>query len=202
MAVKKEGESKAKPEIKEPLMSELSAEHERFCFYLSRDFPQVRAYQKAYPNSTYDAAHVSAKRLLQKAPIAERVGILRAEREMALRIGEADIKADLAKLKNYNVQNYYHDDGTLKKIHEMDPDDTYAIESIEYESINVDGSPIGMTTKIKLANKVRPLELLGKTRKMFTDNVELSGSVLSEPMTPAEAMAHMRKMAENDTRES
>jgi phage terminase small subunit len=166
--------SPTKKEAKEPVVKELSMEHERFCWLYVRKENGTRCYLMVHPDVTEDSARVLASRLLAKVDIKARIGILRAEREAALRIGEADIKADLAKLKNYNVQDFYNGD-QLKPFHEIDPDLTYAIEGIEFETITTkDGESVGMTTKIKLANKLKPLELLGKTHKMFTDKTELS----------------------------
>ena len=166
----------------EPPIKELSADHERFCWLYVRKGNGTRCYGMVYTDCSYETAMANSYKLLRNTQIQARIGILRAEREAALRIGEEDIKADLARLKNYNIQDFYN--GTeLKALHEIDPDLTYAIEGIEYEAIvSKDGQSCGMTTKIKLANKLRPLELLGKTHKMFTDKVEHSGKVTIEDL--------------------
>jgi phage terminase small subunit len=155
---------------------ELSMEHERFCFLYVRNGNATKSYMAVYPGSGYNAAGVSASQLLKNPRIQERVGILRAERLEALRISEEDIKADLARLKNYNVSDFYEGD-RLKNLNEIDSDLTYAIEGIEFETTTTEAGETVKVSKIKLANKLRPLELLGKTHKMFTDKVELTGSV-------------------------
>jgi hypothetical protein len=167
--------AKATKGSKETPPKELSMEHERFCFFLSRGYPKVKAYQKVYPNSSYNAAHVSAYHLLQNPTIIDRLGILNAEQDEELRTTELDIKRDLARLKNYNAQDVYREDGLIKPLHEWDPNLAYCVKSVKYEQITAkDGGNLGMTTEVTFHDKVKPLELLGKTHKMFTDKTDVN----------------------------
>ena len=59
------------------------------------------------------------------------------------------------------------------------PEDTAAIQSVKVKTFPTkDGE--GVEREIKMADKIKALELLGKHLGMFKDRVELSGSLESE----------------------
>lgn len=78
----------AQPNPEQPELEPLSPEEERFVnFLFEENMNRTRAYRRAYPNSSYDAARSSASRLLAKANIKAEVA--RRLDEEAMSVEEA-----------------------------------------------------------------------------------------------------------------
>lgn len=171
-----------RPTEKTDKVKELSPQHDRFCREYIIDENAVRAYQRSYPNSGYNAAAVSAHELLKKTKIAARIEELRDERNKRLEVSADRVLAELAKLAFYNPRDLFDDDGRLKPITEMDPDSSAVIAGIETRhEITEKGddktADITVLTKIKLSDKGVNLERLGRHLKLFTDKVDHSGTL-------------------------
>lgn len=70
-------------------------------------------------------------------------------------------------------------DGTVKEPDKIPPDIRPAISGYE---VTVDARDGSRTTRIKLADKTRNAELLGKTQAMFTEKVDLAGKMTLEQL--------------------
>lgn len=113
------------------------------------------------------------------------------QRLMAARSGRTEITSDqvlreIARIAFVNPKAFFNDDGTLKEIKDI-PDDAVAGLSAldiaeEYEGSGDDRHFVGYTKKIRYADKLKALELLGKHLGMFKEKVEVSGSV-ANPFT-------------------
>ncbi len=156
---------KAEPE------KSLSPQHDRFCREFIIDENAVRAYQRAYPNSGYESARVSACELLAKPNVQDRIQELREERNKRLDISADRVLAELAKLAFYDPRNLFDDDGRLKTITEMDADAAAVIAGIEstHKIVGEDKDGIAVLTKIKLPDKKSALELIGRSLAMWKD---------------------------------
>ena len=78
--------------------------------------------------------------------------------------------AELAKIAFVNASDVIDaDTATLKP--DAVPEDTAAIQSVKVKTFGEDG----LEREIKMADKLKALELLGKHLGMFKDKVELSG---------------------------
>jgi phage terminase small subunit len=93
------------------------------------------------------------------------------------RIGEADIR------------KIFDEDGNIKPVHEWPNEVAAFVSSIEtveeFEGSGKDREQIGWNKKVKLWNKERALELLGKNIQMFTDKIEHSGKLTLEDLVNA-----------------
>lgn len=105
------------------------------------------------------------------------------DRSMAERSKRTGINADrvvmeLAKIALVNAADVINaDDATLRE--DAAPEDTAAIQSVKVKTFPTkDGE--GVEREIKMADKIKALELLGKHLGMFKDKVELSGSLDAE----------------------
>lgn len=166
-------EGKSVEEVMKALESELKPEHERFCLEYVFDDNQTRAYMRAYPNSTYGAAAVSAHELLKNPKIVARVDALRAERNKRLEISADKVLRRLEARASANIRDLYKPDGTFIPVHELHPDVAIAIKSIEVDEIYVgkgdERTAIGITRKITMLDGKASDELLGKNLKLWKE---------------------------------
>lgn len=94
-------------------------------------------------------------------------------------ISAAEVLRELALLATVRIKDAYNEDGTLKSVHEMPEQIQAALASLEVDEIFAGPRglkrKVGETKKLKVFDKVRSLELLGKHFKLFTDVTELTG---------------------------
>jgi phage terminase small subunit len=139
---------------------------------------QTRAYMKVFKGCSYDSARVQASQLFAKVNMRQRIDELREERNKRLEITADKVLAGIAKLAFYDSRCFFDDNGKLKPIGELDPDQSDVIAGIEtFHKVTGDESDeVAITTKIKLADRGQNLERLGKHLKLFTDKTELTGA--------------------------
>jgi phage terminase small subunit len=84
----------------------------------------------------------------------------------------------LWRIANADLAQFYDRNGNLKNVHDIPKTHRFALMGIEIDEIwnglGQDRIRTGETKKIKIADKIRALELLGRHLKMFTDNVEIT----------------------------
>lgn len=95
------------------------------------------------------------------------------------------------------AEKHYCDRGTLKALEAMSPEMRAAIASIEFTEL-FEGSSgekfvAGRIVKLKLWDKPKALEMLGRNQKLFTDKVEVSGLSLEQLIDDAVARAKASK---------
>lgn len=96
-----------------------------------------------------------------------------------------EILAELKKLGFSDVRKLFNNDGSIKEVSALDDDTAAAIAGIEIqeEACDKDGETIvPRTRKIKIIDKLKAIEMLGRNLKMFTDKVEHSGKVSLEDL--------------------
>lgn len=150
----------------------------RFCNEFLIDLNATRAYKVAYPNCKKDeTARANGSRLLTKANIQEYVAEKMKEREQRTEVTQDMVIKELAKIAFFNPKNIFEDNNTLKNIVSLDDDIASVITSVEtleeYDGYGEDREKIGNTTKVKLADKMKALEMLGRHLGMFKDKVEV-----------------------------
>lgn len=101
-----------------------------------------------------------------------------AERSRRTGVNADRVVMELAKIAFVNAADVIDtDDATLKD--DAAPEDTAAIQSVKVKTFPTkDGE--GVEREIKMADKLKALELLGKHLGMFKDKLELSGSLDAE----------------------
>jgi phage terminase small subunit len=174
-------QGKTVEEVTSEIDNDLSPQHDLFCREYIIDEPsnQTRAYMRAYPQSSYGAAAVSAHELLKNPKIIERIGILREDRNKRLEIRADKILRRIEARAGADIRDFHNENGSLKNIGDLDYDTAIAIQSIEivelFEGRGENREQIGYVKKIKLVDGKSCDELLGRHLKLFTDKVELSG---------------------------
>ncbi|GKH35087.1 terminase small subunit [Hungatella hathewayi] len=114
------------------------------------------------------------------------------DREMAERSKRTGVNADrvvqeLAKIAFVNAVDVIDPETATVKEDAL-PEDTAAIQSVKVKTFGDDG----LEREIKMADKLKALELLGKHMGMFKDKVELSGTLDTEKTKLDDLLQQMR----------
>jgi phage terminase small subunit len=109
-----------------------------------------------------------------------------------------DVLRELKRIAYLDLTHAYKQDGSLKLVHEIPEDTRRALVGIEVDEIwdgyGEDRTQIGVTKKVKFADKIRALELLGKHLELFTEKVKHSAdSSFAEMLKEARARVADRK---------
>lgn len=114
------------------------------------------------------------------------------DREMAERSKRTGVNADrvvqeLAKIAFVNAVDVIDTETATVKEDAL-PEDTAAIQSVKVKTFGEDG----LEREIKMSDKLKALELLGKHMGMFKDKVELSGVLDTEKSKLNDLINQMR----------
>ena len=97
---------------------------------------------------------------------------------------EAEIYRQIRQVALTDIRDAFNDDGTLKSIKDMPAHIAQAIASIDNDELfagsGKDREKIGDTKKIKLYDKLKAIEMLGKQIGMFVQKHEVRGTVRLE----------------------
>lgn len=146
----------------------------RFCDEYLIDLNATRAYKVAYPNCKKDkTARANSSRLLTIANIKEYISKKQKEIEKRTEVTQDMVIKELAKIAFLDIRKLYTENGQLKNVAEIDDETVGAISSLEtleeYEGYGNDREKIGETQKVKLLDKTKALELLGKHLGIFKE---------------------------------
>jgi phage terminase small subunit len=149
-------------------------------------------------NATQSAirAGYSAKRkdqagfeLLRNPEIAQAIAIAQEERSRETKIDAAWLLKRLAAEAEADAADLYDEHGSLKPVKEWPKIWRQGlIQGMDIEQISVDGSSIGTVAKIKLSDRVKRLELIGKHVgvQAFKEQIEITGNLgLAERLSRA-----------------
>ena len=150
----------------------------RFCDEYLIDLNATKAYKVAYPNCKKDeTACVNGSRLLRNARVQEYIAIHQKQREERTQVTQDKVIHELAKIAFADIRALYDDNGNLKNVKCLEDNIAGAVSQLEtfeeYEGRGDDREYVGDTKKVKLLDKTKALELLGKHLGMFTDKLEL-----------------------------
>lgn len=151
----------------------------RFCDEYLIDLNATRAYKVAYPNCKKDdTARANSSRLLTKANIQEYIAEKQKEIEKRTEVTQDRVIKELAKIAFLDIRKLYTDNGQLKNVADLDSDTAGAISSLEtleeYDGYGDDREKIGDTQKVKLLDKTKALELLGRHLGIFNDKLDVN----------------------------
>lgn len=109
---------------------------------------------------------------LAKPNIRAQIDRVMAERSKRTGVNAERVIQELAKIAFVNAAEVI-DPKTATVKEDALPEDTAAIQSVKVKTFGEDG----LEREIKMADKIKALELLGKHLGMFKDKLELSGSL-------------------------
>lgn len=150
-----------------------------FCDEYIKDFNASRAYKVAYPNCKKDdSARANASRLLTNDSIIEYINQQKEQLANKMEITQERVLQEMARIAFADIRKLYNDYGGLKSIQDLDDDVASIITGIEvteeFEGYGQDREQIGYTKKIKMADKTKALDMLGKYFGMFKEKVEIN----------------------------
>ena len=145
-----------------------------FCNEYLIDLNATRAYKVAYPNCKKDStARTNGSKLLTNTNIQSFINRKMEEREKRTEITQDMVIQELARIAFLDIRKLYNENGNLKNIQDIDENTVKAISSLEtleeYEGYGEDREKIGDTQKVKLLDKTKALELLGKHLRIFKE---------------------------------
>ena len=159
----------------------------RFCNEYLVDLNATRAYKVAYKRCKKDeTARVNGSRLLTIANIQNYINKKIEEREKRTEVTQDMVIQELAKIAFLDISKLYDKNGNLKNIQDIDKDTVKAISSLEtleeYEGYGENREKVGDTQKVKLLDKTKALELLGRHLGIFNDkiNANIEGKLTVE----------------------
>ncbi len=158
----------------------------RFCDEYLIDLNATRAYKVAYPKCKKDeTANAASSRMLRNVKVQEYISEKQKEIEKRTEVTQDMVIKELAKIAFLDIRKLYTENGQLKNVADIDSDTAGAISSLEtleeYEGYGDDREKIGDTQKVKLLDKTKALELLGKHLGIFNDlNVNMKNAVQVE----------------------
>lgn len=150
----------------------------RFCDEYLIDLNATRAYKAAYQKCKKDeTANAASSRMLRNVKVQEYISAKQKEIEKRTEVTQDMVIKELAKIAFLDIRKLYTKNGQLKNVADIDSDTAGAISSLEtleeYEGYGDDREKIGDTQKVRLLDKTKALELLGKHLGMFKDKVEI-----------------------------
>lgn len=151
----------------------------RFCDEYLIDLNATRAYKVAYQNCKKDETAKSAgSRLLTNVNVQNYISEKMKEREKRTEVTQDMVIKELAKIAFLDIRKLYTENGQLKNVADIDDDTARAISSLEtleeYYGYGDEREKIGDTQKVKLLDKTKALELLGRHLGIFNDKLNVN----------------------------
>jgi phage terminase small subunit len=158
-------------------VNELAPRRAQFVAEYLIDLNATRAAERAgYSPKT---AYSQGQRLLKNVEVQGAIQAAMDKRATKLEITADRVLQEIAKLAFFDPAAFFEDDGSLKRIQDLDAHTRMAIAGIEvvelFEGSGEQKHAYGLLKKVKLADKGRNLERLGRHLKLFTDKSEHSG---------------------------
>lgn len=161
----------------------LTQKQENFCLEYIKCGNASEAYRRAYNAEKMKDTTITerASRLIKEYNISARLKELGTPVVEAAQVSAKQVIEELARIAFFDVGQLYNEDGTLKEMTQLDSNITRAIHSTKQriEKQGQDKEDWAEIKEIRTHDKLKALELLGKTIALFTDKTqtELSGVV-------------------------
>lgn len=159
-------------------MAELkNPQHELFCLEYLKDLNATKAAERAkYSKKT---ARQQGSVLLSKPDISARLAELIGQKQAVAGTDAQSILNELSLIAHSDIEGLFDEKTlTMKTVSDIPQNLRRAIQSVEFveefEGTGRDKVQIGWTRKIKLWDKNKALESLGRYQKLFTDKVEIT----------------------------
>lgn len=123
-------------------------------------------------------AYSQGNRLLKNAEVQAALAKEEEKLNSKLDISIERVAKEFARIAFCDTRKLFRDDGSLLPPSQWDDDTAAAIGGMDvnelFEGSGEDRSQVGYIKKVKMTDKVRALEGLGRYLKMFVDKVEIS----------------------------
>lgn len=138
------------------------------------------AYIRAGYQARGNAAEAAASRLLRSAKVKAVIDTAKAARRKRAEITADEVLQGIRRLAFPDVRRLYHPDGRLKLPHEWDDDAADAVLQVDVQDETPEakaGKVFARATKVRLCDKLRARELLGRHTGLFKDDAPLPPTV-------------------------
>lgn len=154
-------------------MAKLTDKQKKFVEEYLIDLNATQAAIRAgYKKSEY--TDTNANKLLENTRIAEAIAKAMAERSRRTGISQDRVVNELAKIAFVNMLDVVDEEGRIRST--ASEDDLACIESIKHkESSSINGD--STEREVKIASKLKALELLGKHLGMWNDKLDVNMNV-------------------------
>ncbi len=157
-------------------MAKLTAKQQRFCdeylIDLNATQAAIRAGYKANKKNTFE---VIGYQLLQKTSVLEKIQQEMAKRSKRTGINQDRVIQELARIAFVNASDVIDPEDASVRL-DATEDDLACIQSVKVKTMDGEkGSSI--EREVKLNDKMKALELLGKHLGMFKDKIELESDM-------------------------
>ena len=179
-------------------MARRHSRHETFAREYVKDLNGTRAAIAA--GYAKKSAHVTASELLSNPKVKEMVARLTKKHADKLDLSAEKVLSELSSMGFSNMLDYIkttEEGSAYVDLSNLTREQAAAIPEItvdEYVEGKGKHARKVKRTRLKLVDKIRSLELLGKHLKLFTERIEVSGTAgLAEALAAARKRANMRE---------
>lgn len=127
------------------------------------------------------SAKVTGARLLTDANVRSQIERTSEKINAKLEVTVERVRLELARLAFFDPLAFWNEDGSVKKLHEIDEDARRALAGFEiaelFEGSGEDRGLAGYVKKFKLADKGLNLERLGRHLQMFPTKVDVNATL-------------------------
>lgn len=126
-------------------------------------------------------ASVTGSKLLRKAKVAAELAKVREKLLQKIEIDAEKVLQGIAQVAFFDVRKFFSADGSLKAISDLDQATAFALKGLDVEKLfhhfgKGQAEEKGTITKVRFADRLEALELLGRHLKLFTDKLEITDS--------------------------
>ncbi len=151
----------------------LTPKQAQFCKEYPIDFNGSKAAIRA--GYVENSARITASKLLTNPNIHAQLQKEIEKRSKRTEITSDSVLQELAKIAFFDIRGLFNDDWTMKQPSEWSDDVAAVIGGIEVNHIVGNDDLKAIVSKLKLSNKEKSLELIGRHLAMFTDrNVNIN----------------------------
>jgi phage terminase small subunit len=145
-------------------------------------------------------ATVRGAELLANRKVQEQIEAAKAARSERTHITQDRVLQELARIAFFDIRRLYHDDGTLKRPHELDDEAAAVLSAVEVtETMSGEESALLTTKKAKVFDKGTALTLAMRHLGMLNDKIAHTGPnggpIQTVSMTPKEFEKAAAKIA-------
>lgn len=158
----------------------LTAKQRRFVDEYLVDLNATQAAIRSGYSGSVQTAEVTGHRLLRNAKVAAAIAEAKTARSERTKIDADWLLRRLADEAEADVADLYDENGSFRPVQDWPPIWRKGlVAGLDVEEVKEEGVTVGVIRKLKLSDRVKRLELIGKHVEVqaFKDQVEQSGSV-------------------------
>lgn len=126
-----------------------------------------------------NSAAAAASRLLTNVNIQKKLSALTSNRLEKLDISAERVLQGIAQVAFFDVRKFFNADGSLKAVADLDERTAFALKGLDVEKLfhhfgKGQAEEKGTITKVRFADRLEALEMLGRNLKLFTDKLEIT----------------------------